>query len=167
MSNPLLSTEASLLNQQEAILLAEGSGTKVENFTGTYAGSAKEPDWFMRPDSAQFPIVVIESGWSESHPNLLRDKDLWMNGNKTRKSKSSQTKFVCYFMLSGHRDRVYLTIATLSEGYPAYIREGVDDDETKCFLKLRCYGPFDVFNKRHVIELGRVALGLSIECSKA
>lgn len=70
-------------------------------------------------------------------------------------------------MLSGHRDRVYLTIATVSEGYPAYIREGVVDDETKCFLKLRCYGPFDVFNKRHVIELGRVALGLSIECSKA
>ncbi|KAJ9262979.1 hypothetical protein DTO212C5_7752 [Paecilomyces variotii] len=87
MSNPLLSTEASLLNQQETLLLADGSGTKVENFTGIYAGSAKEPDWFMRPDSAQFPRVVIESGWSEPHPNLLRDKDLWMNGNKTRKSK--------------------------------------------------------------------------------
>lgn len=35
----------------------------------------------MRPDSAQFPRVVIESGWSESHPNLIRDKNLWMNGN--------------------------------------------------------------------------------------
>ncbi|KAJ9385792.1 hypothetical protein DTO063F5_3999 [Paecilomyces variotii] len=137
MSNPLLSTEASLLNQQEALLLAEGSGTKVENFTGTYAGSAKEPDCHIR------------------------------HAMKLQVVNRSQTKFVCYFMLSGHRDRVYLTIATVSEGYPAYIREGVVDDETKWFLKLRCYGPFDVFNKRHVIELGRVALGLSIECSKA
>jgi hypothetical protein len=26
------------------------------------------------------PTIVIESGWSESHPKLLQDVDLWLRG---------------------------------------------------------------------------------------
>ncbi|GFF26498.1 hypothetical protein IFM58399_01436 [Aspergillus lentulus] len=44
-------------------------------------GSFKQPDFFFRANSNDFPSIVIESGWVESFPHLRADKDLWMQGN--------------------------------------------------------------------------------------
>jgi hypothetical protein len=52
-----------------------------DGFTGSYTLSSKEPDLFVRPDSNNLPLVVVESGWSESFPRLRADKDLWLNGS--------------------------------------------------------------------------------------
>ena len=52
-----------------------------DTFTGTYAGSVKEPDFIITPNIAQRPSIVLECGWSESFPRLRRDKDLWIRGS--------------------------------------------------------------------------------------
>lgn len=70
-----------LLNRSEDKLLDIGVGTRFDGFTGPYTLSSKEPDLFVRPDSNNFPLIVIESGWSESFPRLRSDKDLWLNGS--------------------------------------------------------------------------------------
>jgi hypothetical protein len=50
-------------------------------FTSVYQGSFKQPDFFFRANSNEFPTIAIESGWLESFPHLRADKDLWMQGN--------------------------------------------------------------------------------------
>ncbi|OJJ50393.1 hypothetical protein ASPZODRAFT_13475 [Penicilliopsis zonata CBS 506.65] len=72
-----------LLNLQESNLLGNGVGTTFAGFTGAYTGSAAEPDFFFRPDTSDFPTIVIESGWEDSMPHLRADKDLWMLGNQS------------------------------------------------------------------------------------
>lgn len=69
-------------------------------------------------------------------------------------------------MISGHRDKVYVTVASFGQGYPKYIKEGVVDGQD-CFLTLKCYGPMDLYRERHVNFLGRLALSLGIVCSEA
>ncbi|KAB8267634.1 hypothetical protein BDV30DRAFT_34363 [Aspergillus minisclerotigenes] len=71
---------AGLLNQAEDKLLDVGVGTRFNGFTGAYTLSSKEPDLFIRPDTYVKPLIVIESGWSESWPRLHNDKDLWLSG---------------------------------------------------------------------------------------
>lgn len=36
---------------------------------------------FLRPDTSPLPLIVVESGWSESWPRLDADKNLWLNGS--------------------------------------------------------------------------------------
>lgn len=57
--------------------------TAFSGFSGRYQGSSKEPDFFFRPDTDDFPSIVFESGWSESLPRLESDKNLWLNGTKS------------------------------------------------------------------------------------
>lgn len=54
-----------------------------EGFVAPYASSSKEPDICIRPDRSPLPTFVIESGWSESWPRLLADKNLWLAGGPT------------------------------------------------------------------------------------
>ncbi|CRG84343.1 hypothetical protein PISL3812_01640 [Talaromyces islandicus] len=54
-----------LFNPQEAKLLCSEVGTTFEGFTGIYAGSAKEPDFFLARRLEKFPSIVIESGCGE------------------------------------------------------------------------------------------------------
>lgn len=54
-----------------------------EGFVAPYASSSKEPDICIRPDRSLLPTFVIESGWSESWPRLLADKNLWLAGGPT------------------------------------------------------------------------------------
>ena len=51
-----------------------------DTFTGNYAGSAKQPDFLIRPDLAPYPSILVECGWIESFPQLRKDKDLWIRG---------------------------------------------------------------------------------------
>lgn len=49
---------------------------------GPYAGSRKEADLFIRPDTTKYPTFVIESCWSESYPQLENDMSLWLVGSQ-------------------------------------------------------------------------------------
>jgi hypothetical protein len=47
-----------------------------------YSCSSKEPEGFIRPfeSRANLPTIAVETGWSESWPILLNEKDLWLLG---------------------------------------------------------------------------------------
>ncbi|RPA90968.1 hypothetical protein L873DRAFT_1820274 [Choiromyces venosus 120613-1] len=70
------------------------------NFIGKYTGSVKEadltfvplvgPDWAKK---AKFPSVVLESGWSESAVQLVRDARLWQGGSGREVRVVLQVKF--------------------------------------------------------------------------
>ncbi|EZF71425.1 hypothetical protein H105_06390 [Trichophyton soudanense CBS 452.61] len=47
-----------------------------------YSASRKEPDFALLPDGQSLPILVFETGWSESAPRLHHDKDLWLRGGR-------------------------------------------------------------------------------------
>ncbi|KAJ9315104.1 hypothetical protein DTO271D3_4557 [Paecilomyces variotii] len=72
-----------------------------------------------------------------------------------------------YFTISGHREHTYLTVATFGQGYPKYISEGVVDNQEDCFLKLKSYGPFNMYSSKHVKFFGQLVLSLAIVCSEA
>ncbi|KAJ6259762.1 hypothetical protein Dda_5402 [Drechslerella dactyloides] len=68
-------------------LSSHGHGRMLEpsprcNMSGAYAGSIKEADWQIRPRNSKFPTVVVEMGTSKPYNQLLRDKDLWLQGTK-------------------------------------------------------------------------------------
>ncbi|KAG0138225.1 hypothetical protein HOY82DRAFT_596306 [Tuber indicum] len=70
-----------------------------ENFLGIFNGSCKIPDIAYIPCinriRAQFPAIVLESGWSESEAQLLRDCQLWQQGS------AGSVKVVLLFKLFG------------------------------------------------------------------
>lgn len=53
------------------------SALAFNNFTSL---SSKEPDLFVSLDTHSQPQLGVESGWTESYPRLLADKNLWMGG---------------------------------------------------------------------------------------
>jgi hypothetical protein len=54
----------------------------IGGFVGAYENSRKEPDLMIRPDNQLHPSLVVETGWSESHPQLERDMRLWLMGTE-------------------------------------------------------------------------------------
>ncbi|KAJ9310804.1 hypothetical protein DTO271D3_8939 [Paecilomyces variotii] len=73
-------TLGGLLLPQEADDLEVLTGTRFESFRAPYTSSRKEPDQCIMPATMTVPTVVVESGWSESRPQLHRDRDLWLLG---------------------------------------------------------------------------------------
>lgn len=53
----------------------------IDFFRPPYAGSRKEPDLFVRPNTIRLPSFAVESGWSESRAELLSDMKLWLVGS--------------------------------------------------------------------------------------
>lgn len=51
------------------------------SFSAPYASSRKEPDQSILPLGMRFPTLIVESGWSESRPQLYHDRDLWLIGS--------------------------------------------------------------------------------------
>lgn len=51
-----------------------------QGFTDPYSSSTKEPGMCIVPGMLPLPTFVIESGWSESSPQLNASKDLWLIG---------------------------------------------------------------------------------------
>lgn len=51
-----------------------------EGFVAPYAGSRKEPDWALIPNTDNLPSMVAESGWSDSWPKLIAGMELWLQG---------------------------------------------------------------------------------------
>ncbi|KAG0134807.1 hypothetical protein HOY82DRAFT_474859, partial [Tuber indicum] len=54
-------------------------------FVGAFANSGKTPDLAYTPIingiRREFPTVVLESGWSESRAQLVRDARVWLEGS--------------------------------------------------------------------------------------
>ncbi|KAL1886832.1 hypothetical protein Plec18167_000767 [Paecilomyces lecythidis] len=76
-----------LLTPDELFYQRTRVGTTMEFLYTHYAGSLQEPDLMLRPGNQRLPVLVIESGWSESIPPLMDDMKLWLvGGNGTRKS---------------------------------------------------------------------------------
>lgn len=51
-----------------------------DNFPNPWQNIYKEPDLYIKPIYARFPTIVFETGYSESYPQLIADKDLWFGG---------------------------------------------------------------------------------------
>lgn len=49
-------------------------------FGDGYNTSRKEPGMCIRPVGMALPTIVLESGWSESRPQLYKDRGLWLKG---------------------------------------------------------------------------------------
>jgi len=71
-----------------------------DNFIGRYQTSIKEGDLTFVPRisptwaiAAEFPSVVLESGWTESPEQLNRDATLWQQGSGGRVRVVVQVKF--------------------------------------------------------------------------
>ncbi|KAN0068121.1 HNH endonuclease domain containing protein [Elaphomyces granulatus] len=43
-------------------------------------GAKKTADWICRANTDRFPRFLVEAGWTESFPQLGKDKDLWIRG---------------------------------------------------------------------------------------
>ncbi|KAG0136444.1 hypothetical protein HOY82DRAFT_549888, partial [Tuber indicum] len=70
-----------------------------DNFIGQYRSSKKEGDLTFVPRvgpgwiDAEFPAVVLESGWSEAADQLSRDAALWLRGSGGQVHVVVQVKF--------------------------------------------------------------------------
>ncbi|KAJ9328729.1 hypothetical protein DTO027B5_1354 [Paecilomyces variotii] len=72
---------AQFLTFDEFEYLELNVATTFTGFSGAYAGSSKEPDLYLQPDTrGLLPRVIVESGWSESWPHLQSDRTLWFSG---------------------------------------------------------------------------------------
>ncbi|GAD91588.1 conserved hypothetical protein [Paecilomyces variotii No. 5] len=69
-----------LLTVAEMHYLKPRVGTTIKFQYAPYSGSQKEPDFLLRPNNQRHPVLVIESGWSESIPRLMDDMNLWLLG---------------------------------------------------------------------------------------
>ncbi|KAK1138691.1 hypothetical protein N8T08_002082 [Aspergillus melleus] len=49
-------------------------------FVAPYQASWRQPEYYLKPRHHVLPTLVVESGWEESYPSLIRDKDLWLIG---------------------------------------------------------------------------------------
>ncbi|KAK9481637.1 hypothetical protein V1527DRAFT_486426 [Lipomyces starkeyi] len=70
------------LTIEEMVILERYPGTTVETFGPPYQASRKEPDYCVIPIGSRLPTLVLESGWSESRPQLYHDRDLWLRGGQ-------------------------------------------------------------------------------------
>lgn len=51
-----------------------------DTFTAPYQHSWRQPEFYLKPRHQALPTLVVESGWAESYPSLIQDKDLWLIG---------------------------------------------------------------------------------------
>ena len=52
------------------------------HFNGPYEGSQKQADAFVRIHGSYWPTLVVETGWSEDHRDLVEDAKLWLLGSR-------------------------------------------------------------------------------------
>ncbi|KAK9236492.1 hypothetical protein V1525DRAFT_213415 [Lipomyces kononenkoae] len=70
------------LTIEEIVILERYPGTTFKSFGPPYQASRKEPDYCVKPIGSRLPTLVLESGWSESRPQLYHDRDLWLRGGQ-------------------------------------------------------------------------------------
>lgn len=67
------------------------------DFSNQYASSWKEPDLAITPDDPNpyLPTFAVESGWTESWPNLRKDMKVWLLGGGGAVQDSHHNQVVC------------------------------------------------------------------------
>ncbi|KAG0638402.1 hypothetical protein HOY80DRAFT_1137566 [Tuber brumale] len=104
------------------------------NFISPYRGSSKEADLTFVPrvsanwtTKAEFPSVVLESGWSEPIDQLHRDAKLWQQGSGGQVRVVIQVKF---FPRTGNRigSRLWINRANPQGGSTQILPAGNDPD---------------------------------------
>lgn len=81
------------------------------------------------------------------------------------------TSYFRYALVSQHYDDIFLTVARFSPGYLAYLLDekevSTNDAEVPTndddFLKLHCFGPFNIFIHKQVRAIGRMLQVLTIQ----
>ncbi|RPA93257.1 hypothetical protein L873DRAFT_1816216 [Choiromyces venosus 120613-1] len=104
-----------------------GYSREYNNFIGEHTGSVKALHWafipLVGPDrakEAEFPSVVLESGWSESAIQLRRDARLWQEGSRQEVRVVLQVEF--YRPDQQNQIRVDLSISrTCPGGHPTQV----------------------------------------------
>ncbi|CUS13271.1 unnamed protein product [Tuber aestivum] len=88
-----------------------------DHFLGPFAGSSKTPDLAYSPCingiRRAFATVVLESGWTESEAQLLRDLQLWQEGT------AGAVKIIILFKLSRSREQNRVKATLLFSRYVA------------------------------------------------
>lgn len=51
------------------------------DFPGMKLNRTKEPDAYLSLEEGEFPLVVLEAGWSERKDKLIADAQLWLHGS--------------------------------------------------------------------------------------
>ncbi|KAJ5895044.1 hypothetical protein N7495_006735 [Penicillium taxi] len=69
---------ANLLSRAEVELCRSNVGTTIDFIKG----SKMQPDLYFWVNRTTLPTFSIETGWSESFPRLLRDKELLLDGSQ-------------------------------------------------------------------------------------
>lgn len=54
--------------------------TAFDSFAEPYQMQWKQPDLFLGVEGVRLPTIVFEVGWSQSHPQLIAAKNLWLQG---------------------------------------------------------------------------------------
>ncbi|GFF45520.1 hypothetical protein IFM46972_07814 [Aspergillus udagawae] len=72
-----------------------------------------------------------------------------------------------YILISQHRQEVFVTFAKPGDGYKQYLDEHSDSmtPEESGFLTLHCFGPFDIFDAKHIRAPGHLVLRLTIDAN--
>ncbi|EEP77852.1 predicted protein [Uncinocarpus reesii 1704] len=73
-------TRAGFLSDAELKFLRTRVGTTFKTFGGIWENSRKDPDLCLLGYGQFLPTVVMESGYSESRPQLQADMRLWLKG---------------------------------------------------------------------------------------
>jgi hypothetical protein len=88
--------------------------------------------------------------------------------------------------VSQNRHEVYLTVAEYDAGYIRYLKDEIDvakseeieegsegtdteskDAEARSFLKMRSFGPWNIYVPSHVNQLASILLAFTIKASQA
>ncbi|KAJ9247077.1 hypothetical protein DTO195F2_9225 [Paecilomyces variotii] len=75
-----LSVSGGFFTLQEYDTFICTSDTSFDSFLPPYQNSFKQPDGYFKLAGAPCPTVVFETGYSESYPQLVADRNLWING---------------------------------------------------------------------------------------
>ncbi|RWQ99528.1 hypothetical protein C8Q69DRAFT_28530 [Paecilomyces variotii] len=75
-----LSLSSGFFTLQEFDAFIFSSDSTFENFLPPYENSLKQPDAYFRLPGSRHPTIVFEAGYSESYPQLICHRDIWING---------------------------------------------------------------------------------------
>ncbi|KAJ9229178.1 hypothetical protein DTO169E5_8956 [Paecilomyces variotii] len=75
-----LSLSSGFFTLQEFDAFIFSSNSTFENFLPPYENSLKQPDAYFRLPGSRHPTIVFEAGYSESYPQLICHRDIWING---------------------------------------------------------------------------------------
>jgi len=70
-----------------------------------------------------------------------------------------------YILISQDRHEVYITIAYYDQDWLDYLQGATDINSPRSFLRLNCYGPWNIFKKQHVFHLSKIILAFTVQVS--